>query len=227
MLRQQKWTVQVLTLLQYISVWVVSGKQQCFFVLRQQKWTVQALSAVGDRVSKQMVKFIAGSVAGLFPPPPPYSVQPQRCHDWHLECMLGYFRCFYDPQCLTVTQTTGSLLCIYIYIFLQWYWAVQWSWFAQVNALCNLSRKKSWEVAVSLLGRFLSRHCFMLCITMEVEPRTAKQYKCHHCSSCRNYRGKGMEGGKKVSLRHFLVDQNPTWTTPPDPPSRLRRQKLG
>ncbi|XP_070175500.1 aspartate--tRNA ligase, cytoplasmic-like isoform X2 [Littorina saxatilis] len=34
--------------------------KQCFFVLRQQKWTVQALSAVGDRVSKQMVKFIAG-----------------------------------------------------------------------------------------------------------------------------------------------------------------------
>ena len=43
------------------------------------------------------------------------------------------------------------------------YWAVQWSWFARVNALCNLSRKKSREVASSLPGRFLSR-----CITMEV-----------------------------------------------------------
>ena len=30
------------------------------------------------------------------------------------------------------------------------YWAVQWSWFAQVNALCHLSCKKSWEVTVSL-----------------------------------------------------------------------------
>ena len=41
-----------------------------------------------------------------------------------------------------------------------WYWAVQWSWFAQGNALCNLSRKKSWEVAASLPGWFLSRCCF-------------------------------------------------------------------
>ena len=45
---------------------------------------------------------------------------------------------------------------------------VQWSWFAQVNALCNLSRKKSREVAASLPGQFLSRHYFTLCITMEL-----------------------------------------------------------
>ena len=63
----------------------------------------------------------------------------------------------------------------------------------RVNALCNLSRKKSREVAASLPGRFLSRRCITLCITMEAEPRTAKQYKCHHCCSCKNYRG-----GKKV-----------------------------
>ena len=42
---------------------------------------------------------------------------------------------------------------------------------------------------------------------MEGEPRIAKQYKCHHCCSCKNYRGKGMEGGKKVSLRRFVADQ--------------------
>ena len=47
----------------------------------------------------------------------------------------------------------------------------------------------------------------MLCATMEAEPRIAKQYKCHHCCSCKNYLGKGMEGGKKVSLRRFLADQ--------------------
>ena len=44
-------------------------------------------------------------------------------------------------------------------------------------------------------------------ITLEVEPRIAKQYKCHHCCSCQNYRGKWMQGGKKVSLRSFLADQ--------------------
>ena len=87
------------------------------------------------------------------------------------------------------------------------YWAVQWSWFARVNALCNLSCKKSREVAEPLPGQFLSRRCFMLCVTMEVEPRIAKQYKCHHCCSCKNYQGKGIEGGKKVSLCHFLADQ--------------------
>ena len=66
-----------------------------------------------------------------------------------------------------------------------------------MNALCNRSRKKSREVAASIPGRFLSRRCFTLCITMEVEHRTAKQYKCHHCCSCKNYRGNGMEGGEK------------------------------
>ena len=73
----------------------------------------------------------------------------------------------------------------------RYYWAVKWSWFAWVNALSNLSRKKSREVAALLPGRFLSRRYFTLCITMEVESRIVKQYKCHHCCSCKNYRGKG------------------------------------
>ena len=47
----------------------------------------------------------------------------------------------------------------------------------------------------------------MLCITVEVEPRIAKQYKCQCCCSCKNYHGKGMEGGKKVSLCGCLADQ--------------------
>ena len=80
------------------------------------------------------------------------------------------------------------------------YWAVQWSWFAWVNALCNLSYKKSQEVAVSLPGQFLSCGCFTLCIAIEVEPRIVKQYKCHHHCSCKNYWGKGMEDGKKKCL---------------------------
>ena len=63
-------------------------------------------------------------------------------------------------------------------------------------------RKKSREVTASLLGRFLSRHCFTLCITMEVEPKIAKQYKCHHCY--KNYRGKGMEGGEKSVFALFF-----------------------
>ena len=56
------------------------------------------------------------------------------------------------------------------------------------------TRSRDWEVR-ALPGRFLSRRCFTLCIT--VEPRIAKQYKRQYCCSCKNYRGKGMEGGKK------------------------------
>ena len=52
---------------------------------------------------------------------------------------------------------------------------------------------------------FLSRHCFTLCIIMEAEPRIAKQYKCHHCCSCKNYWGKGMVGGKKSVFAVFWL----------------------
>ena len=34
------------------------------------------------------------------------------------------------------------------------YWAIQHSWLTRVNALCNLSRKKSWEVAVDFRAGF-------------------------------------------------------------------------
>ena len=47
----------------------------------------------------------------------------------------------------------------------------------------------------------------MLCITVGVEIRIAKQYKCQYCCSCTNYRGKGMEGEQKVSLHCFGADQ--------------------
>ena len=56
----------------------------------------------------------------------------------------------------------------------------------------------------ALQGRFLGRRCFTLCITVEVEPRVAKQYKFQYCCGSKNYRGKGMECGKKVSFRRFF-----------------------
>ena len=48
--------------------------------------------------------------------------------------------------------------------------------------------------------RARSRKRSQLCITMEVEPRVAKQDKCHHCCSCKNVWGKGMKGGGKKCL---------------------------
>ena len=47
----------------------------------------------------------------------------------------------------------------------------------------------------------------MLCITMEVGSSIVKQYKCYHYCRYKNYQGKGMEGGKKVFLHNFFVDQ--------------------
>ena len=41
-----------------------------------------------------------------------------------------------------------------MYVDLSEYWAIQQSWFARVNALCNLSRKKSREVAAHFRADF-------------------------------------------------------------------------
>ena len=134
-----------------------------------------------------------------------------------MECLLFFF--FSSAESVKLAHnlkshsgdTTPVVCCTHhladsvaTYFLALAYWVVQWSWFARVNALCNLSCKKSREVAASLPDRFLSRHCFTLCITREVEPRIAKQYKCNDSCSCKNYRAEGMEGGKKVSLCLFF-----------------------
>ena len=95
-------------------------------------------------------------------------------------------------MCISIFKKTNSKICLAIGLF---------------SKFCNLSRKKSREVAASLPGRFLSRRCFTLCIRMEAESIIAKQYNSHHCCSCKNYRGKGMERARKGSLRRFLADQ--------------------
>ena len=56
----------------------------------------------------------------------------------------------------------------------------------------------------TLPGRFLSRRCFTLCVTVEVEPRIAKQYKYQYCCNCKHYCGKGMEGEKKSVFASFF-----------------------
>ena len=64
-------------------------------------------------------------------------------------------------------------------------------------------RTRSRERSQPIPGQFPNRYWFTLCIAVEVEPRIAKQYKCQYCCSCKNYHGKGMEGGKKVSALFF------------------------
>ena len=62
---------------------------------------------------------------------------------------------------------------------------------------------------MSLLGRFLSRHCFTLCITMEAEPRIYKQYNTTNATTVAVAKITGEREwrvGKKVSLCNFLAD---------------------
>ena len=112
-------------------------------------------------------------------------------------CVCVYGMNLKYALCWHIHISVHSVLC-------QCYWAIQRSWFAGVNALCNLSRKKFARGHSTLPGRFLSRCCFTLCLTVEVETRIAKQYKCQYCCNCKNYRGKGMESENKVSLRRFF-----------------------
>ena len=44
---------------------------------------------------------------------------------------------------------------------------------------------------------------------MEVEPRTAEQYKCHYCCVCKNYRGTVIEDGEREK-KCFCID---SWLT--------------
>ena len=62
-----------------------------------------------------------------------------------------------------------------------------------------------------LPGWFLSRHWFMVCITMELASRIVKLYKCHYCCIFQNLQGKGYQGWKKVSLHHFSADLKKDW----------------
>ena len=58
------------------------------------------------------------------------------------------------------------------------------------------SRERSQRISGPIFSVGVASHCLIV----EVEPRIAKQYKCQYCCSCKNYRGKGMEGGEKKCL---------------------------
>ena len=84
------------------------------------------------------------------------------------------------------------------------YWAAQWSWFAWVNALWDLSKKKLREVAASLPGRFLSRRCFTLW-KLNLELRSSTNATAVAVAKITQEWGWRVE--KKCLLCHFLADQ--------------------
>ena len=73
-----------------------------------------------------------------------------------------------------------------------------------MNALCNLSRKKSREVAASLPGRFLSRRCFTLCINNGSSTKNCEAIEIPPLLQLQKLPGKGMEGGEKSVFASFL-----------------------
>ena len=84
---------------------------------------------------------------------------------------------------------------------------VQWSCLHEWMPFENISRKKSREVAASLPGRFLSRRCFTLCITMEVNLGLRKQYKRYHCWVAKITEERGWRMGEKCLCVVFLAGQ--------------------
>ena len=92
---------------------------------------------------------------------------------WHCyECCYNSYTVYPPPPpppsvATVLTLSTPSLECCYILTLSIphphpthpcipecCYWAIQRSWFARVNALCNLLQKKLWEVAAHFLADF-------------------------------------------------------------------------
>jgi len=90
------------------------------------------------------------------------------------------------------------------------YWPIQ----PTKRPFVILSERSCERSQLPLLGQFLSRRWFMLCITMKIEPRIAKQYKCHYCCVCKNYREKTMKDGKKsvFCIISWLTRRLGVWT---------------
>ena len=57
---------------------------------------------------------------------------------------------------------------------------------------------------------------------MEDEPRIARQFKYHYCCVCKNFRGKVVEDGRKVSLHRFPADRECVQKTRLDGNENLR-----
>ena len=85
------------------------------------------------------------------------------------------------------------------------YWAVHGNWFARVNALHNILRKKSRKFAAAT-SRPISEWALLHAVyrTVEVELRIAKQHKCHYCCVCKNYRGESDGGWEKSVFASFF-----------------------
>ena len=86
-------------------------------------------------------------------------------------------------------------------------WVVQWSWFARVNALRNISCKKSREVAASCLARFLSAGLLHIVYNNGSWTLNCEAVQMPPLLQLQKWLGKGDGGWGKKSLHQFLADR--------------------
>ena len=92
------------------------------------------------------------------------SEHPRHTHCFvHVYCAttlscFGYQNCKEGLHTLEASDffwsDVESFCLMQNFILRGFYWVIQWSWFARMNALCNLSRKKSREVAAHFRADF-------------------------------------------------------------------------
>ena len=104
----------------------------------------------------------------------------------------------------TATRVGDLQHCeLIMFPWVQCYWAIQWSWFARVNALCNLSRKKSREVAAHFRADFWVGVASRWKLNLESRSST----NANTVAVAKITLGRGWRVEKKVSLRRFLAEQ--------------------
>ena len=140
-----------------------------------------------------------------------YTIFSPLCHSlWSVSVHDNtfYCLCLWHRELAICVVYDNTLLVILFMFTVGWFTEAalhKWMPFVIFHAR---SRERS---QLPLPGRFLSRHWFTLCTTMEVEPRLVKQLKMSLLLLLQKLQGKDDEGWKKVSLHHVSVwkpDQN-------------------
>ena len=112
-------------------------------------------------------------------------------------CIPECYLCTYFSP-LTVLGSSAKLICM-----------SECAWFAWVNALCNLFRKKSQKVAAATSGWFMSRCWFTLCVTVEVNLELWSSASAATVAFARITRERQWRMGKKcLNLHRFPADHS-------------------
>ena len=134
-------------------------------LLSRQKCACRIKSFVTTKIMFVMTKYICSSscqwylTMTSFPATHPCG-DNSNCFPEYLSLISWCNECWLFGGCSSfLLKRRGggvSLFCFCLFcFFFFFYWPIQRSWFARVNAHCNLSRKKSREVAAHFRADFL------------------------------------------------------------------------